>query len=170
MANNWINHMLSDAANFEKYFVGADKFFNTLAKAHDTFAKSVPGYPPYNIAKVDDNKYVIEMAVAGFGKHNIDLELQDGTLTIKGGLNLDEIESPYKDPTGTMQYIYKGIADRVFTRKFTLADSVEVKNAELVNGMLKVWLENIILEEKKPKKININEPGEKESKSELLME
>lgn len=167
MANNWINHMLSDVSNFEKYFVGADKVFNTLAKAHDTFAKSIPGYPPYNIAKVDDSKYVIEMAVAGFGKHNIDLELQDGTLTIKGGLTLDELAPPYKDPNGVMQYIYKGIADRAFTRKFTLADSVEVKNAELVNGMLKIWLENIIPEEKKPKKINIDEPS---SKSELIVE
>lgn len=168
MANTWMNHMLTDAANFQKFFVGADKVFNTLAKAHDTFAKSVPGYPPYNIAKVDDNKYVIEMAVAGFGKHNIDLELQDGVLTIKGAATLDQLLPP-QDPTGQLTYIYKGIADRAFTRKFTLADTVEVKNAELINGMLKVWLENIIPEEKKPKKININEPSSSGSKT-LLTE
>lgn len=139
-----------NTASFDKFFVGADKMLQTLAKANETAYKGIPGYPPYNIAKVDENKYVIEMAVAGFGKQNIDIELDNNTLTIKGGLNLDQlnIDTP-------MTYIYKGIADRSFTRKFTVADTVEVKNAELINGMLKLWLENIIPEEKKPKKIDI---------------
>lgn len=138
------------ANTFDKYFIGADKMFQTLAKANETALKGVPGYPPYNIVKVDDNKYVIEMAVAGFGKQNIDIEIANNTLTVKGGLTLDQL-----DPTTPVTYLYKGIADRSFTRKFTLADTVEVKNAELINGMLKLWLENIIPEEKKPKKIDI---------------
>jgi len=99
------------------------------------------------------------MAVAGFGKQNIDIEMANNTLTIKGGLNLDQL-----DPATPMTYIYKGIADRSFTRKFTVADTVEVKNAELVNGMLKLWLENIIPEEKKPKKIDIVDPSLPEKK------
>jgi molecular chaperone IbpA len=137
-------------ATFDKFFVGADKLFKTLEKASETAYKGIPGYPPYNIAKVDENKYVIEMAVAGFGKQNIDIELANNTLTIKGGLTLQDynLENP-------VTYIYKGIADRSFTRKFTVADTVEVKNAELINGMLKLWLENIIPDEKKPKKIDI---------------
>lgn len=140
--------------NFDKFFVGADRMIQTLAKAQDTLGKALPGYPPYNITKVDENKYCIEMAVAGFGKNNIDIELSNNTLTIKGGLmSVDEMA---KETTNPVQYLYKGIADRFFTRKFTLADHVEVKGADLVNGMLKLWLENIIPEDKKPKKIDIN--------------
>jgi len=144
-----------NSQNFDKFFVGADRMIQTLAKAQDTLGKAIPGYPPYNIAKVDENKYVIEMAVAGFGKNNIDIELANNTLTIKGGLTIDQL-----DPPNPVDYIYKGIADRMFTRKFTLADHVEVKGADLVNGMLKLWLENIIPEDKKPKKIDINSKDE----------
>ena len=147
-------------SNFSKNFIGADKMFQMLNRVQEETLKGIPGYPPYNIVKVDDNKYVIEMAVAGFGKQNIDIEIANNTLTVKGGLTLDQL-----DPSTPMQYLYKGIADRSFTRKFTLADTVEVKNAELINGMLKLWLENIISEEKKPKKVDIvdkNTPTTKE--------
>jgi molecular chaperone IbpA len=123
-----------------------------LAKAHEAYAKAIPGYPPYNIVKTDENKYCIEMAVAGFGKNNLDIEVANGTLTIKGGWSMDDMANETVNPTS---YIYKGIADRAFTRKFTLADTVEVKNAELINGMLKLWLENIIPDHKKPKKVDI---------------
>ena len=147
-------------SNFSKNFIGADKMFQMLNRVQEETLKGIPGYPPYNIVKVDDNKYVIEMAVAGFGKQNIDIEIANNTLTVKGGLTLDQL-----DPSTPMQYLYKGIADRSFTRKFTLADTVEVKNAELINGMLKLWLENIIPEEKKPKIVDIvdkNTPTTKE--------
>jgi len=137
-------------ANFNKTFIGADKILQSFARAHEDMTKGIPGYPPYNIIKVDENKYAIEMAVAGFGKQNIDIEIANNTLTIKGGLTLDQL-----DPGTPMTYVYKGIADRSFTRKFSIADTFEVKNAELVNGMLKIWLENLIPEEKKPKKIDI---------------
>lgn len=125
--------------------IGFEPILKKLAEISETFPK-VPTYPPYNIKKIDENKYVIEMAVAGFGKQDLELELQDGTLTIKGNVSTDESE-----------YIYKGIAERAFTRQFTLADTVEIKNADLINGMLKIWLERFIPEEKKPKKINIGE-------------
>jgi molecular chaperone IbpA len=81
------------------------------------------------------------------------MELKDGVLSIKGHTTLDTITKDGLDAT----YLYKGIADRAFTRQFTLADTVEIKNAELINGMLKVWLENIIPEHKKPKKIDITD-------------
>lgn len=142
--------------DFNKYFVGADKVFENLHKAHDTFAKNIPGYPPYNIAKVDDDKYVIELAVAGFCKQNLEIELANNTLTIKGGAastDPDIVNNP-------VEYIWKGIADRSFTRQFTLADTVEVKNAELINGLLKIWLENFIPENKRSKKIDISETEE----------
>lgn len=131
--------------------IGFDQVFDRLAQLSQNLPK-IPTYPPYNIRKVDENKYVIELAVAGFGKQDLELEMADGTLTIKGSTKSDEDN-----------FIYKGIADRAFTRSFTLADSVEIKNADLVNGMLKIWLERFIPEEKKAKKIDINE-GEKSSK------
>lgn len=134
--------------NLPKQFnttIGFEPILKRLAEINESFPK-IPTYPPYNIKKIDENKYVIEMAVAGFGKQDLELELQDGTLTIKGSVSSEEAD-----------YIYKGIAERAFTRQFTLADTVEVKNADLINGMLKIWLERFIPDEKKPKKINIGD-------------
>ena len=118
----------------------------------------VAGYPPYNIKKTGDNTYVIEMAVAGFGRQDIELTLEDGVLSIKGELKTDEKND----------YLFKGIADRAFTRKFTLADTIEIKNADLLNGMLRIWLEKFIPEHKKPRKIDIN-TEETESKSKTFL-
>jgi molecular chaperone IbpA len=135
-----------DPFSFSKQFnttIGFEPILKRLAEMSEAMPK-IPTYPPYNIKKIDENKYVIEMAVAGFGKQDLELELQDGTLTIKGNVSSEDAD-----------YIYKGIAERAFTRQFTLADTVEVKNADLINGMLKIWLERFIPEEKKPKKINI---------------
>ena len=73
-----------DIPAFDKFFVGYEPMLKRFEEAQTTLAKVIPNYPPYNIVKVDDNKYVIEMAVAGFGKHNLDLEFQDGTLVISG--------------------------------------------------------------------------------------
>lgn len=140
-------------ADLDKFFVGADKMLKTLSSAHDDLAKNVPGYPPYNIVKTGDNTYTIELAVAGFGKNNLDIEMANNTLVVKGGWSVDDMANETVNP---VQYLWKGIADRMFTRKFTLADTVEVKNAELINGMLKIFLENVIPEEKKPKKVDIS--------------
>lgn len=139
-----------NSGNIDKWFVGADKILKNLATAQETYAKAT-NWPPYNIVKTDENNYTIELAVAGFGKQNLDIELANNTLVVKGGYTIDEID-PVDNP---VQYIWKGIADRVFTRKFTLADSVEVKNAEYINGMLKIFLENVVPEEKKAKKVEI---------------
>ena len=134
---------------FTKQFnttIGFEPILKRLSEISETLPK-IPTYPPYNIRKIDETKYVIEMAVAGFGRHDIELELQDGVLTIIGQMKADEADN----------FIHKGIADRAFTRKFTLADTVEVKNADMINGMLKIWLERFIPEEKKPKKIPVGE-------------
>ena len=98
------------------------------------------------------------MAVAGFGKQDIEIELQDSKLIIKG--NVTSGEPAEKDSKGEWtwpQVLYQGLAMRPFTRQFTLADNVEIHNAELVNGILKIVLEAIIPEEKKPVKIEIKE-------------
>ena len=141
------------------FSIGFEEMFKRLDQFNSSVAKTMPGYPPYNIKKVDDNKYTIELAVAGFSKSDIDLEIDGGTLTISGQTKSDDTN-----------YLYKGIADRAFKRQFQLADTVEVKNADLVNGMLKIWLENIIPESKKPKKIDINDEKTTQSSKQLLSE
>jgi len=139
------------AKSFFPNSIGFDSAFKNLESMTRAIQKSAPTYPPYNIKKVSENKYVLELAVAGFGKQDLELELNEGVLSIKGKTTLDTALQDGLDVT----YLYKGIADRAFTRMFTVADTVEIKNAELINGMLKVWLENIIPESKKPKKIDI---------------
>ena len=103
-------------------------------------------YPPYNIVRTGDYTYNIELALAGFGKKDIDVEYADNTLTVKS-IHTDEEEKE-----GT---IYKGISKRKFTRTFTIADDVEVLGAELKDGLLTVELEKIIPEHKKPRSITI---------------
>jgi len=131
-----------------KTAIGFDDVFKKLNQITESLPK-IPTYPPYNIRKIDETKYVIEVAVAGFGSQDIEVEIEDGTLTIKGSTNASTFPAS--------EYLFKGIADRAFTRKFSLADTVVVKNADLMNGMLKIMLERFIPEEKKPKKIKINE-------------
>jgi molecular chaperone IbpA len=132
--------------DFDKFFVGFDDQFRQLQKLHDDITKNIPNYPPYNIRKVDDTHYVIEMAVAGFGQTDIDIEIDGGKLVVKGNVESNEQEE---------NFLFKGIAARAFTRTFALNDQVEVKDAELFNGMLKIALERLIPEEKKPKKVAV---------------
>jgi molecular chaperone IbpA len=144
-------HLLFDpfgftSGNLPKTAIGFDTILRRLQEASE-YAPKIPSYPPYNIKKVDEEHFVIEIALAGFGKQNLDIELKDDVLTVSGRLENDD-----KD------YIFKGIADRAFTRQFTLADTVVVKNAEMANGLLKIFLERFIPEEKKAKKIDILDP------------
>jgi molecular chaperone IbpA len=107
-------------------------------------------YPPYNIVETSKNKYDIEVALAGYNKKDIEVSYEDGQLIIRSKKS-DKDES--KDSDGNT--LYKGIAKRYFERSFTIADDVEVKGAELKDGLLKVSLEKIIPESKKPKIIDI---------------
>ena len=134
--------------DFDKFFVGYDDQFSRMAKMHDDLTKHIPNYPPYNIKKTDENKYTIELAVAGFSKSSIDITLDDDKLIVKGF---------GQDDQKTADYLFQGIANRAFTRMFALSDQIEVKDAELVNGMLKIFLEKIIPEHKKPKKIEVKD-------------
>ena len=119
---------------------------------NDDFGLRVPSvnYPPYNIVETSKNKYDIEVALAGYNKKDIDVSYEDGQLTIKSKKS-DKEET--KDEDGNT--IYKGIAKRYFERSFTIADDVEIKGAELKDGLLKVSLEKIVPESKKPKQIEI---------------
>ena len=137
---------LFDFHKFDPFHVGFNKMFDDLQKA----AKNLPSYPPYNIKQVKDNKYVIEMAVAGFAKSDIEITLEGDTLVVKGATQDEQ-------PTEDESFIWKGIANRNFNRTFKLADKIEIKDAELVNGMLKIWLENIVKTQDAIKKISIKE-------------
>ena len=152
------DHTFSDLAKFDKFFVGADKFLARIQETADLVANSAAtaGYHPFNLKKTDDNVYVIEMAVAGFGKQDIELTLEDNKLKIAGHTT---VESLTEDGIG-QQFLHKGISDRPFQRTFSLADNVVVNNAQMVNGLLKIWLEHIIPEDKKPKKIDIEDVTE----------
>jgi molecular chaperone IbpA len=134
--------------DMDRFLVGFDDTFNKLSKWHDDLAKNIPNYPPYNIKKVNDHKYVIEIAVAGFSKSEIEIQFVDDKLYIKGNAEEDN---------ETLEWLHKGIAARSFTRTFVLNDQVEIKNAALLNGMLQIALERIIPEHKKPKKIEISD-------------
>ena len=125
-------------------FVGFEPLFSELER----LTSGTPGqdnYPPHNIVKLDDEHFSIEMAVAGFSKDDVEVELKDGTLTISGSRTEDERE-----------YAHKGISSRKFSKSFRLAEYVVVDGADLVNGILVVNLRVDIPEEKRPQKIKIN--------------
>lgn len=145
--------------DFDKFFIGFDDQINQMVKFHDEIAKNIPNYPPFNIKKVDESHYAIEMAVAGFGQTDIDIEMKDGKLVVRGNVGNDETEDGF---------IFKGIAQRAFTRTFALNDEIEVKDAEIINGMLKIALERLIPEHKQPKKIPVKAADK--SKKQLLTE
>ena len=147
-----------DPKTFDQFFVGFDHLLDRAFKVQDEIGKVIPNYPPYNVRKVDDNHYVIEMAVAGFDNQDIDITMEDDKLIIKGSVKTDVSDNGAADLFGG-EYLFKGIGMRSFTRSFALSDYVEVKDAEMFNGMLRVMLERMIPEHKKPKKIEVKTKG-----------
>lgn len=127
--------------------------FDRLASLLDTALRSdstSSGYPPYNIEVLGENRYSITLAVAGFDRSELDINVENSVLTIKG----KKADSPSRT------YLHQGIANRAFERKFNLADHVEVSGAEINNGMLSVSLVKEIPEAMKPKTIPISQPNE----------
>lgn len=125
--------------------VGFDRFFQSVEKMLDTEPQPTK-FPPHNILRKDDYNFVIEMAVAGFEEKEIDLTVKDSTLTVQG---LKETSDEKHE------YVYRGIANRSFIKTFQLADSVEVRGAQLANGMLRIALENVVPESRKARKIQL---------------
>jgi len=133
------------------FSVGFDGFFNRLSNV-DT-AQS--GYPPYNIRKLNDLQYVVELALAGFSKSDIEVEVTDGSLTVRSATAKDE--GADNDENNEIGFVHRGIAKRTFSRAFQLSDDIIVKNADLQDGMLIVNLERVIPDEKKPRLIPIGQ-------------
>jgi molecular chaperone IbpA len=133
-----------DTQALNRALVGFDQMFDTF---ESRFASQLnTNYPPYNVIKVDEDNFVVELAVAGFAKTDIDISTADGKLTVKGELSTEDNDS---------KFIHRGIAARKFTREWALGEYMEVKAAELKDGMLKIDIIRILPEEKKPKTIKI---------------
>lgn len=124
----------------DPFFIGFDKMFNRLTNT--THQQS--GFPPYNVRKVDEDTFVVELAVAGYNKHSLEVTEHDGLLSIKG-----------ERPEDVEEYLHKGIAGRKFTRTFALGEYMYVDSADLNDGMLYVIVKREVPEEKKPKTIKI---------------
>lgn len=125
--------------------IGFDSLFEQLNRSFVN-SKTDGNYPPHNVVKLDDTHYVIELAVAGFAESEIDVELKDNVLTVKG-------EKQNKEDA--VEYLHKGISTRNFVRTFPLAEHIEVRGATVKNGILAIALEQIVPDEAKPKKIQI---------------
>ena len=145
-----MNKSLSIFNQLRPFTVGYDNVFDRFESMFDNdhFFSTTSNYPPYNIVKTGDYTYDIELALAGFGKKDIDVNYADSQLTIKSIKD----EKAEEDADGVL---HKGISKRQFSRTYTIADDVEVKGAELKDGLLKVSLEKIIPDSKKPRTIQI---------------
>ena len=131
------------------FSVGFDSIFEEFDRMLESTERYNSNYPPYNIHKMNDNDYKIEVALAGYSKNDIELELKDSTLTVRNKTKEKVIN---EDANGV---IHKGISTRQFERSFTISEDIKVKDAELKNGLLVIDLERIIPDEKKPRLIDI---------------
>lgn len=135
-----------DLPSLHRATVGFDRLFNELDRQFANSASS--GYPPYNIAQINEDEYMISLAVAGFGMDNLEVTKDGNILRIEGA-------APKGDEH--VNYLHKGIGGRSFRREFTLADYVEVQQAGLELGMLNIHLKRVVPEELQPKKIAITD-------------
>jgi len=140
------NFTAGDLERFMGLSVGFDSLFNRIP----TVAQQDNGYPPYNIRKVDDYIYVIEIALAGFSERDIEVEVADGVVSVRSKEDKDTAEA---------EYVHRGIARRSFARKWTLSDDMVVNGAEFQNGLLNINLEKVVPEEKKPRIVPITTPN-----------
>ena len=132
------------------FSIGFDSIFEEFDRMLESTERYNSNYPPYNIRKLSDNDYKIEVALAGYSKDDIELELKDSTLTVRNKTK----EKVVNDESNGV--IHKGISTRQFERSFTISEDIKVKNAELKNGLLNIDLERIVPEEKKSRLISIN--------------
>src|SRR6056300_1937680 len=137
-----------DLPSIHRHFVGFDNLFDEMDRMFENSAHKGTGYPPYNIAQINEDEYMISLAVAGFGMDNLSITTDGDQLKIEG-------TAPKGDEN--VNYLHKGIGGRNFRREFTLADHVEVENASLELGMLNIYLKREVPEELQPKKIKIND-------------
>lgn len=134
----------SDIPQFHNVGIGFGNVFDELLRINAQ--QSTNNYPPYNIVQINENEFMISLAVAGFGEDNLSVTKDKNMLIIEGKQN----------STAEPEYLHRGISRRDFTREFKLADYVEIENAHLELGILSVYLKREVPEDSKPKKIAIN--------------
>lgn len=135
-----------DIPTIHRFGIGFDSMIDELMRVNATQTNT--NYPPYNIVKESEDRFAIEVAVAGFSEGEVSIEIENRVLTISGN-KMHDLDNP-------KEYLHRGISNRNFVREFSLAEHVEVKSAINENGILSIELERIIPEEYKPKKIAIN--------------
>ena len=138
-----LNHL--DIPNIHKFGIGFDSIFEDIHRLASVTGKD--NYPPYNVIKIDDDHFFIELALAGIPRDALDIEVDQNQLTI----STEKAESDEE-----LEDLHKGISQRGFSRSFTLADHVVVKGADMIDGVLKISLERQLPEELKPRKIDIS--------------
>ena len=131
----------ADLANLSRALVGFDRYFNTQMPNGN--------YPPHNIVKYSEDTYAIEVAVAGFTKEEITVEVDQDQLTIRG------VKNRPNENTGQIEYLHRGLAARDFEQTFTLAEYMEVVGAKVANGMLQIDIKRVVPEALKPRQIEI---------------
>lgn len=134
--------------NLEAWSVGFDREWRLLDKLQNSFMGGTSSYPPYNIKQLSEDRYEIELVVAGFTKNELQVELNNNQLSVEGSKSNEENSSENS-------YVYRGIAGRQFQQTFALADHVKVIGSELKDGILRIDLERELPEEKKPRFIEI---------------
>jgi molecular chaperone IbpA len=146
MTNNTLTLRSFDVPSIHKFAVGFDSMFDEIMRV--SAQQGNQNYPPYNVVKYTDDKFVIELAVAGFREGDITVTVEKNILIIEGDRYETETDT-------TVEYLHRGISSRGFTRTFTLADHVEVVSASSTDGILSITLERKVPEELQPKKIAI---------------
>ena len=139
-----------DLNPFYRNSIGFNQLFDRITSNIDTASQQ--NYPPYNIIKHNDENYIIKIAAAGFQKPDVEITLENGTLTVTGK-QIKKVDG--EDEANGIEYLHRGLSSRNFDRTFNLAEHVEVKSAEMNNGILSIHLEKIIPEAMKPKTIEI---------------
>ena len=137
-------------------FVGFDSLFEDLERIHQSARSGTDNYPPHNIVKIDEEKFLIELAVAGFKQDDIDVEVKDGILKISGEMGKDERD-----------FAFKGISSRKFEKSFRLSEFVVIDGADLTDGILVVYARVELPEEKRPRKITLGSAGASKKKEYL---
>ena len=140
-----------DIPSIHKFGIGFDHLFDDLMRVNAQ--QSNNNYPPYDIVQINDDEYMISLAVAGFGHDNLSITKDNKFLIIEGKHSRENMDDAYEE--STTKYLHKGISERSFRREFQLADHVEISNAHLELGILSVYLKREVPEDAKPKSIAI---------------
>tara|TARA_R110002020_G_scaffold69157_1_gene180213 strand:+ start:695 stop:1105 length:411 start_codon:yes stop_codon:yes gene_type:complete len=136
--------MTYELSTWSKYAIGYDRLFDQMLKGNHALETN---YPLYDLIKRGENTYTIELALAGFKKDELKIELKHNHLTIRGETKERNIDA---------EYLHKGIAARSFTREFGLADTIQIEGVDFIDGILSIGLKQVIPEEQKPKVLTIN--------------